>query len=71
MARTLRRCTVAPRRVMNSDTSRMPPLRAFKSIINPINSGAGKRTEAYCFTGSVCLLQMTGRDVPPGLGEMG
>ena len=50
----------APRRVMNSDTCRKPPLGTFKSISNPINSGAGKRKEAYCFTASISLLRMTG-----------
>ena len=49
----------APRRVMNSDTCRKPPLGTFKSISNPINSGPGKRTVAYCFTASICLLRMT------------
>ena len=46
---------VAPRRVMNSDTCRKPPLGTFKSTSYPINSGAGKRTGA-----SICLLRMTG-----------
>ena len=32
----------------------------FNSISNPINSGAGKRTEAYCFTAPTCLLRMNG-----------
>ena len=50
----------APRRVMNSDPCRKSPLGTFKSISNPINSGAGKRTEAYCFTASICLLLMSG-----------
>ena len=50
----------APRRVMNSDTCRKPPLGTFKSISNPINSGAGKRTQAYWFTASICLLRMSG-----------
>ena len=45
---------------MNSDTSWKPPLGTFKSISNRINSGAGKRTEAYCFMDSICLLQMSG-----------
>ena len=44
---------------MNSDTCRKPPLGTFKSINHPINSVAGKRTEAYCFTASICLLRMT------------
>ena len=47
------------RRVMNSDTSRKLPLGTFKAISSPINSGAGKRTEKFCFTGSICLLPMT------------
>ena len=50
----------APRRVMNSDTCRKPPLGTFKCISNPMNSGARKRTEAYCFTSFIYLLQMTG-----------
>ena len=45
---------VAPRRVMNCDTARKPPFGTFRSISNPINSDAGKRTEAYCFTASIC-----------------
>ena len=49
----------APWRVMNSDTCRKPPLGTFKSISNRINLGVGKRTEAYCFTASICLLRMT------------
>ena len=49
-----------PRLVVNSNTCRKPPLGTFKSISNPINSGAGKRTEAHCFTASVCLLRMSG-----------
>ena len=59
MGGPLRRCTWPPRRVMNSDTCRKPPLGTFKSISNPINSGAGKRTEACCFTASICLLRMS------------
>ena len=51
---------VAPQRVMNSDTSQKPHLGTFKCISNPIDSGAGKRTEAYCFRASICLLRMTG-----------
>ena len=51
---------VAARRVMNSDTCQKPPLGTFKSISNPINSGAGNTTEAYCFTASIYLLRMTG-----------
>ena len=47
------------RRVMNSDACRKPPLGTFKSISNPINSGAGKRMEAYGFTASICLLRMS------------
>ena len=50
----------APRRLMNSDTCRKPLLGTFKSISNSLNSGAGKRTEAYCFTASICLLRMSG-----------
>ena len=46
---------------MNSDTCRKPPLGTFKSITNLINSGAGKRMDAYCFTASICLLRMSGR----------
>ena len=58
----LRWCTPPPPPwwVMNSDTCRKLPLRTFKSISNLINSGAGKRTEAYWFTASICLLQMSG-----------
>ena len=41
---------------MNSDTCRKPPL----GIPNLINSGAQKRTEAYCFTPFICLLRMSG-----------
>ena len=55
---------MAPWRVMNSDTCRKPPLGTLKSISNPINSAAGKRTEAYCFTASICLLRMTGSWAP-------
>ena len=51
---------VPPRRVMNFNACRKPPLGTFKSISNPINPGTGKRTEAYCFTASICLLRMTG-----------
>ena len=60
MGGPLRRCTRPPRRLMNCDTCRKPDLGTFKSISNPINSGAGKRTEAYCFTTFICLLRMTG-----------
>ena len=49
----------APRRVMNSDTCRKPPLGTFKSISSPIHPGACKRTEAYYFTASICLLRMS------------
>ena len=57
--------TAAPRRVMNSDTCRKPPVGTFKSISDPINSGAGKRTEAYCFTARVGCLLAFRRDPPP------
>ena len=50
----------APRRVLNYDTCRKPPLGTFKSMNNPTDSGAGKRTEAYCFTSSICLVWMSG-----------
>ena len=49
----------APRRVTNSDTCGKPPLGTLKSISNPIDSGAGKRTEAGCFVGSIYLLRMS------------
>ena len=45
---------------MNSDTCPKPDLGTFKSISNPIHSGAGKRTEAYCFKACICLLRMSG-----------
>ena len=50
----------ALRRVMTSDTCLKPPLGTFKSISKTIDSGAGKRTEAYCFTASIYLLRMSG-----------
>ena len=50
----------APRRVMNFDACQKPPLGTFKPISSPINSGAGKRTEACCFMASICLLRMRG-----------
>ena len=59
-ARPVAAVNAAPRWVMHFETCRNPPLGTFKSISNPINSGAGKRTEACCFTASSCLLRMTG-----------
>ena len=47
-------------RTTYSNTCRKLDLGTFKSISSPINSSAGKRTEAYCFTASICLLRMRG-----------
>ena len=34
--------------------------RPLVGVNNPINSGAGKRTEVYCFLASTCFLRMSG-----------
>ena len=43
---------------MNSNKCRKLPWGTFKSISNPMNLNR-KRTEAYCFTASVFILQMS------------
>ena len=51
---------MAPWQAVNSGTCRKPPLGTFKSISNAINLGARRRTEAYYFTASICLLRKSG-----------
>ena len=53
-------------------------LGTFKSISNPIKSGAGKRTEAYILPHGLCLLVADDGEfgnlrclLPPGLGQKG
>ena len=43
---------------MNSERWQNPIFVTLRSMSSPINSGAGKRKEAYCFTASTCLVRI-------------